>query len=324
MNQPRRIALIVWRWKDLQPLAITQADLANFPADDPASWKGVRFDEYRVAVRRDPPQQHRLTADLVVRIHIAKDAGPHAAPLLRTLAAWYQQESASDIYVFLHRNDGFDGRSVSQLYEEPGVNKCFLFSDGHDYLYFSTQEAGLLGDNGRFFVQRATDRRPGVQVADNKSRLVFKIYFDRTWAYYSSEYDTKLLELKEDLLDYYLLKLDDLDSTVTLDYWRQLLQADHNLYLRIKSLVTDHRLSPREIDHLRALEKKRQKSYTFDDFRSYIEQRKAAGPCYRQLTDSLAAVVDEAAQSGRLIDSPRTRLREWQQRFQQLSHKLIR
>lgn len=326
-NHPRRIAIIVWKWSHLfEEATLNKALLQDFRPDEIESWKKKYTSVYQVVKKRESSKPPKSMGDLVVCIRTRPGDATAAVPFLQAIAKNYKTEKSNTLlFLFLHRNDGFDQNHINLIYQESFVDKCFLFSDGRDFIYSPSQRMGLIDDIGAFFSQSASRTTPMIEVADDEKKLVFHSYFDQTWNYYQGEFLTKLIELREDLLDFFLEQIEDLDEELPRSHCKEYLSGYPELELRIKSLITDHVLSERENEQLETWERAHQKSYTFDDFRSYIEKDSTAIKLHEALTNTLIQDLffsEKENEQQIMIPSPREMMRKWQGDFLELTKRL--
>jgi hypothetical protein len=75
--------------------------------------------------------------------------------LLEITEHLYNKYVNPKIYVFMHRGHHHTHEDVQDLLDksEGKIEKCFLFSEGRDFIYYPTQKKGLLSDAGGFWRQ---------------------------------------------------------------------------------------------------------------------------------------------------------------------------
>jgi hypothetical protein len=262
-----RIMIIAWKWVD-ERLATLNGNFFQKYTTNPEpiiNFEGRYYDKYVVTrkvgedewINDDPPAY-------VIRLRVAKGESGDSVDFIKDLARYFG-DKGSQVFVFLHRGEGFTSAEVARILKEPLAARCFLFGGEADFIYFDSQNIGLLGGNGRFFYLPPGKKNVEINVADNPSRQVFQPYFNKVWHYYKHEFYTKALELKEDLLGY----LYGIEETyLRQEQWLDHLSKNEPLLLRVKSFINDGCyavLSPTEEEILKDIERRRQKSLLFDD-----------------------------------------------------------
>lgn len=323
-SKKKKIAVIVWKWQELKSRTLTREILADYKNEKLAEWIGKYLQTYEVVKKRTGGKKPSMTGNQVVCIRTAKGIAEDSLAFLQDLADHYRTAyPQAEIYYFLHRTDGFSFKTISALYERNAVDKCFLFSDGQDFIYYPSQEMGLLHDGGYFHYEPPSRNQPEVRVANEKNKWVYNAYFYPTWRYYSNEYYTKAIELREDLLDYYLTKIDQLDSEVSLYYLKEILDTDGDLQLRVKSLLNHRSLNGQDLESLRLLERQQQKSYSFDDLKAFVQKDDQLKKTHEELLKAMGTFYyaePESTSDERII--PRQQLQNWQTHFIQLANGL--
>ncbi|MEL7195866.1 MAG: hypothetical protein AAFO96_25765 [Bacteroidota bacterium] len=318
-DKTRKIAIIVWKWNELEDRILTAARLVDYEPSRFLDFKNQYVVSYDVVKRRSGGDQPFLTDHRVICVRTELGQEEAIIPFLQDLVSQYQAEAKSNICVFLHRNEGFNQRTVDLIFKNPNVDRCFLFSDGQDYIYYATQGIGLIDDDGDFFFHAPVQKRPKIEVANDEKLWVFHSYFQQTWNYYQNEYSAKLLELREDLLDYLMDRVDDLDSPMSINHFHEILMADTYLQLRVKSFVEHPKLSEKENGILRALEQQSKKSYSFDDLQAFAQQNKQTNQTYHAIKESLTQIYRPTSESELKKYAPRRLMNTLQNHFLNLT-----
>ncbi len=154
-------------------------------------------------------------------------------------------DANAPIYVFLHRRAGYSGNEVSKILDHfinppNGISrniKCFLFSDGRDYIYTGINKKGLLADTDHS--QEGTfGGSSGGEAADVvlnwEKRLINYSRFEDVWEYYTHYFKAKIFDLKEDLL-LHLCHFYTRNKPVFVSDFFDLLSEHEILYLRTKA-----------------------------------------------------------------------------------------
>ena len=318
-DKQRKIAIIVWKWNQLEDQILTAERLENYHSDKFCDFKEQYVVPYQVVKRRAGGASPHHTAHQVICLRTELGQEEAVIPFLQDLATYYQEEADSKIYVFLHRNDGFNQHSADQIFKNTDVDRCFLFSDGRDFIYYATQGIGLIDDDGDFYFHPPVQKRPKIEVANDEKRWVFHSYFNQTWNYYQNEYSAKLLELREDILDFYMGRVDDLDSPMSINHFNEMLMADTYLQLRVKSFVEHPMLSEKEYNMLRALEQQSQKSYSFDDLQAFAQKSEETNQSYLAIRESLTQIYRPTPESELEKHPPRRLMSTLQNHFLNLT-----
>ncbi len=325
-SKKKKIAVIVWKWQELKERELTSTGLADYHSNKLTDWIEKHLQTYEVVKKRTGGKEPIKTGNQVVCVRTTRGIAGESLSFLQDLADYYRREyPTAEIYYFLHRTDGFSSSTINALYERDAVDKCFLFSDGQDFIYYPSQKMGLLHDGGYFHYEPASRNNPEVRVADEKNKWVYNAYFYPTWKYYTSEYYTKAIELREDLLDYYLTKIDQLDNEVPLYYFREVLEADDDLKLRVRSLLDHPALNEDDLERLKSLERQQQKSYSFDDLKAFVQKNNQLEKVHLGLLKAMNTLYQaEPDSTTDQVIIPRQQLQNWQTHFIQLANGLHR
>lgn len=293
-----RIMLIVWKWRNFERsknvVSLELLEELDFQPDKNfiGRAENTLFDRYTVCDQRpdgstpavDPPAT-------IVRTYIETHTGHLNNTCFQYLAqlVQYLKKGDNQLYVFLHRRDGFGDGEVRALLRDHPVDKCFLIGGSRDFIY-----RNLLSDDGRFFTKTPEKDRPEVKVADNKAKIVYQLYFDKVWEYYRHEFYTKIFELKEDLLSHFYT-IRPADQVWTYEQMREHMNTDRPLYLRVHSFMDDQCrcLTDAEKEELNVFGKQDGKSYEFDDCYVNLAQNKALEKEYTTVSDLLNQLFQE-------------------------------
>lgn len=302
MTEPkRRIMLISWKWRDFKKggKVITNHLLQELnwdPEDNNiAKFKDVLFDEFIVCDPLPNGEKRPVKPESrVVRTSIGDEKHPVdlvAFGFLKSLVELYGDHDV-ELFVFLHRKDGFGDQEVKDILGNVKVSNCFLIGEGRDYIYYDRNRMqGLLGDHGRFIHNTARVDKPEIKVADTKKKQVFQPHFDKVWNYYKFEFYTKILELKEDLMTYLFIWEKD-DKSAKRTEFREYLMADEKLYQRVNNFIGNSSLllNGGEGKKLSDYESEDHKSYAFDDCRINLAKTENIDQEYDEVSKLLSSV----------------------------------
>ena len=290
MEGERKIIIVNWKWKIFQDRhinadALSKEEFHEFSVDIDKG-KGIFFDEYAVEPSYLCPNA------LLVATSIYNE-GPQTKSLLYALIDKYAKDG-NQVMIFLHRSNFFEDPDLQELMDryKNRIAKCFLFAFGRDYIYYSTQRSGFLNDTGGFFRGRDPISKEKVLTFDPIEQQVMQPFFDRVWQYYQTEFEIKILNLKESVFDCFLpLLLPDSPMQISR---HQLFEAlrdkeSEGLLLRIKSFLGKYDLLDQikdfekkyaleeELRVISKLEKEHRESYVFDDCILNLEHEEQNG-----------------------------------------------
>lgn len=295
-SEIKRTMLIVWRWEELND-------------EKP-------FDVVNVV---------KSPNDKVVRI--LKDDRPLIVEKVN------QALVEGHTFIFLHRSHGFDNNSVSSLIKKlntdkqrPHLLKCFLFGDGRDYLYYDTQDEGLLGHDGYFMYEpeypledEAKNIVGYIEVdvmekdeITNESKLKLE-HFDRVWDFYKGEFHKKINELMVDFVAAFVDLINSKNNNIKLaaTEWRKRLSTTNDderqfLDIRIKSFIET--ISEEERSRLKAFEEREKYSFVFDDCKGNFSNHPntKVQRFYKQLFEKLSSIYEDEAASKFSLNEIRT------------------
>lgn len=275
-----RIAIIFWRWRSFQ-----KND--SIPIMDKTFWNNTDnlklletpelafdyelADKYEVFFKNMDKEKIENPSAWVVRSYI--ENCENGLTFLKKMVQYFEKVNR-EIFVFLHRGEGFKVDDVTAVLKKTEAAKCFLFGGGRDYIYYATQSEGLLGENGKFFSQRTYtengQKYPAIHVANDKKKRIFQPHFDKVWEYYKHEFDIKTFELREDLLSFLLPIFED--RVPDNGELKTLLEKEYGLFLRVKNFIGLPRTKKEKIA-FKKLEESREKSYSFDDLKENLNRK---------------------------------------------------
>lgn len=282
---PEQIMFIVWKWDELTAInEKIKGKEEKYLSEIAQGTTGTFFTEYAV-VNSDLCPNPKIIASYIYNTEETR-------PILYTLLEKYAVNN-NEIMVFLHRGDYYEEEDVKLLLEhfKDRVQSCFLFADGRDYIYHQTQKAGFLDDAGGFRV--GIDKDTKEYVCTFREGKVLQPYFDRVWEYYKIEFEIKVFQLKEDLMDiWFPFLLPGQPDTISRNTLVSVIQQNNErlLWLRLKSFINrfEEELKgldeindfdrinaiEKEIKQLKALEKSSKTSYVFDDCINNLEHHR--------------------------------------------------
>lgn len=282
--------IIVWRWKPLR----------------------------RQKFWSDEIQVKGQARDKVVRI---SESAADPQQIIYEKVEKYQD---AELFIFLHRNkDHFDNKDVKKILayiKQSGWAKdkvkCFLFSGGRDYIYYGTQNEGLLDQHGNFMVDRdyriienGVTRYEEVSVIEKNELLqeweVLPKHFNKVWRYYQHEFKKKIFDLHIELQSF-LTEISASNKNLESlpgNYWLEKLKERKLLLYRLRSFLDAYnkseldRLEPglkkrrtKELEKLKEQESVRGISYVFDDCTTNLEAVDGAQVPYLALKIELMPV----------------------------------
>ncbi len=274
MTNRNRVMLIVWWWK----------------------YGGLEkaWDEWTVA---GYPEGHKL-------IRIDELRSSSGTDLLRSCVKDHLPDS--DVYVFLHRNHGYNQQAIEELLS--GLNdhqehvaqlKCFLFGEGNDDIYIAKNPRGLLGTKGTFCGNVNANNGQNTRVdavANPLENQLKREHFDFVWRVYSHAFKSKVFELKEDLLATFAEYLTQ-DSIPPGELYRYLRGPENRLlFLRLLSFIGRMRKGSDLERELILWESKEKRSLLFDDFNTNLKATYGAieGDIYRDLVEAIKTHIFSA------------------------------
>ncbi len=235
-------------------------------------------------------------------------------------------------FIFLHRNHGFDNNSVDNLLKQlntdknrPHLLKCFLFGDGLDYLYYDTQDEGLLDHAGYFMYEREyplEDEEGNIiyvevdvmEEDENTKEAKLKLeHFDRVWDFYKGEFHKKINELMVDFIAEFvdLINSENNKTQFTAEDWKKKLENTNNpegqfLDIRIKSFIEI--INKDEKERLTKFEKEEKYSFVFDDCKGNFSNHPnvKVQKFYTQLFDKLSSIYEEDKEKAFSLNELRT------------------
>ncbi len=289
----KKIMIVVWKWDflpdHLNARLLRQKYGNQLP--DLKTGRGQFYEVYRVDPSLLCPDAH------LVAIRIYKDGEQTMALLEQLIESHLPIKTEADdcqVMLFLHRNNDFNENDITYFLNKYSnrLYKAFLFAQGRDYIYSNAdkQHIGLLNHMGEFDygVHGATGEK--YFVSNDSTKIVFQPYFDRVWAYYDIEFETKVFDLKEDLFDcLYPLFLPGEPAKLPIGKILDKLKQQDNglLWYRLKSFMNAYQQNIKDTDkldsfvveelemiRLKEAEKDRAKSYFFDDCIANLERER--------------------------------------------------
>jgi hypothetical protein len=241
--------------------------------------------------------------------------------LLKITEHLYNKYVNAKIYVFMHRGHHHTHEDVQDLLDksEGKIEKCFLFSEGRDFIYYPTQKKGLLSDAGGFW------RQDGVSVfsrnPETKQITILQPYLDNVWHYYDHEFRKKICELKQDFFDICMpLTFPNPSTEIAYkqfmdNFMEEAKKQNKELYLRFRSFLgvydnlqkhtpnksrefEEYAKLKKEWERLEEFEKKSKRSYILDDCSANLEhilpdnpQDQTASDCYLALKEKIQPLL---------------------------------
>ena len=292
----RKVLLVVWKWAITgskgQPLVqlddrAWETENLNMYIDHTQEGEGVFYDVF-------PAEPSLMSSGARVVAATIINVGERSRPLLDTLINEYATEE-NELIVMLHRGNFYTEEDVDHILTKFGerITSCFLFANGRDYIYYQTQQSGLLDDIGNFYSGWIPGTGNKVETFDGQH--VKQPYFDRVWDYYRSEFELKVFQLKEELMEAWLpfLLPGASEKTNTESLIEALSSSDYTsrvLYYRTKSFANQYAAIKtldveKDFERLHELTKERKsiekferasgESFLFDDcIQNLMRQRK--------------------------------------------------
>ena len=204
-------------------------------------------------------------------ICLDRPASPTALETLREVL-FDASRSGGEVMLFLHRHHGYYQDHIKSLIHLPlddthGQTRVFLFGEGADEIYLTTNARGLLGTAGTFSANVLFE---GQQVnlsavADPQRRELKAAHFNHVWQMYRQALRRRIYELKEDLL---ACLSQHLPKSVFApgEVYQILNLADNRmLMLRLLSFVGRIRKHSDLAREIRTFERNNNRTLTFDD-----------------------------------------------------------
>lgn len=182
-------------------------------------------------------------------------------------------QHGGDVMLFLHRYHGYHQEHIKQLLnsrlsEQQGKLQCFLFGEGSDAIYLTSDPRGLLGTSGTFSAQLKLSDGQSVSVsaiADADRRMLKSSHFDYVWELYQLALRRRIFELKEDIFNCLgqFLPRQTFAAGELYDILRQ--AKNRELMLRLLSFVGRVRKGSNLAKEIRIFEQNNNRTLTFDD-----------------------------------------------------------
>ena len=198
-------------------------------------------------------------------------ASPAALDTLTEVLTDYSRDGG-EVMLFLHRYHGYYQDHLKTLIHLPldethGQIQCFLFGEGADEIYLTSNTRGLLGTSGTFTANMIFE---GQQVetsaiASNGRRELKSSHFNYVWQTYRQALRRRIYELKEDVLATLAQALPETIFAPGEVY--QVLNQPENrvLLLRLLSFVGRIRKHSDLAREIRTFERNSNRTLTFDD-----------------------------------------------------------
>ncbi len=289
----KRVMIIVWKWKDLMK--------------EKKNW-----DEAKIIDQNN---------DKIIRI-----IEPNSTEAKDRLYRFVQENHDANVFIFLHRGHNYKSNDVKEVLHrihENGYNgnlvKAFLFQGPRDFIYYSTQNEGLLNQTGQFarndvfkFRERASNgeeivKTERVTVAnfnlDSRQWEVIPKHFNRVWRHYEHEFKKKINSLHLDLMSY-LVEIPSNHSNkkpFPIKLWYNQIKERETplLYIRLKSFfdaytpssmeklnAEEWKIAKDELNILKEWEKLKQVSTSFDDCNANLSENEEARDHYSKLKEN--------------------------------------
>ena len=326
----QRTIIIIWKWLSFYEHKINDELLSTgqfkYLSQNIKKGKGKFYFEYDVA-KSDHSQNAKVIISSIYN-------GVETRNVLYQLIKQYAFKD-NNVLLFLHRGNHYKKKDVEEiLNKNPNVDKCFLFADGRDFIYYNTKSKGLLDDTGRFKIGRDKNDN-AVSVLDRDTKQINQPYFDNVWNYYEHEFKRKIFELCEDIFDElaeFLLPKKENHFPVQAIV-EKVKTAEKCLYIRIKSFLEyyerdysngtvdfeEYDQIQDELEKLSQFEKEQNRSYIFDDCSANLEKQdtkeeKKISKTYSQLEKFMRPIFLPAKDAN--ID--KEKLRKLRTHFQKL------
>lgn len=321
--------IIIWKWryfkrksKVVNTSLLMQAEFANACAQ-PNHFKDILFDEFAVCKQKpDGTTPLVKPAAKVVRAYVENELGDlscSAFSFLENLIKFYKKDN-TEVFVFLHRKDGFGDQEVEHIKQLKLANRCFLIGEGRDVIYYKREHyKGMLGQNGRFFRSESRPGSPSVRIANEQEKTIDLRYFIKVWNHYKHEFYSKILELKEDLLTHFYAIYPD-EATWSSRRLREKLEEDSILKLRVINFIENDKikLTKSEIDKLKEGEVEDKRSYTFDSVKANLKTLQSIEKEYSMVSNLLYEHFFKPATEDNSTSSVNSLLKKTEQSFFQL------
>lgn len=303
MVQQRKIMIIIWKWEQFYNKRVNDQlmDEKNFQPviRSIKKGKGKYYEEYSVE-----DSDYTKNA-LVVAASIYN--GQKTRKFLYKLIDLYTHEDHK-VLLFLHRGNHYFKHDVETILEDKAlIDKCFLFADGRDFIYYTTKCRGMLDDKGGFRNGRVDDKK--VRVFDRSEKMILQPYFDGVWNYYQMEFRQKIKGLYEDIFEVcssFLIpqNSDQFQQSVLI---KKINDSPLCLAIRIKSFLgvyddidplgdyEEWESAQDQLERLSNYEKTHGQSFIFDDCRANLEQhddkqKKNISKLYEKLTKQIESI----------------------------------
>lgn len=241
---------------------------------------------------------------------------------LAVLIRQYLQQDG-EVMLFLHRYHGYSQEHLKQIIHQAPEGqqerlRCFLFGEGADAIYLTSNSKGLLGTSGTFSAQLNRDGQPldVSAIADAERRLLKSAHFDYIWDIYQLALRRRIFEFKEDLFNCLGQYLPQLTFEPGELYPLLRLPENRMLFLRLLSFVGRIRKGSDLANEIRIFERNNNRTLTFDDCGIQLETSYGASAA-EQYALLAAYVLRNVLAKGNAVS-----LLELRERFEELLEQI--
>jgi len=235
-----------------------------------------------------------------------------------------EEDKEKRFFIFLHREAHFSNEDIHTFLNFSdkenilkGKVKCFLFSGGRDFIYYSVGNEGLLSQSGRFMFdpdyQDDFGDRKKVKVYEEinggEDKIILPKHFNIVWDYYHYEFYDKVNDLHVDIMSSFV-NLSDTSVNVekrSLFFWKEHIRSKSFLWKRLGSFLgiySEEELNKIKLEHLenrRAVEKNEleaeevmeKQSLVFDDVTVNLQENTEAKLQYDKIHYYLRPLFEE-------------------------------
>ena len=200
-----------------------------------------------------------------------RPASPNALDTLTEVLTDYSRDGG-EVMLFLHRHHGYFQDHLKSLIHLPldeshGQVQCFLFGEGADEIYLTSNARGLLGTSGTFTANMIFEGQQveSSAIASTGRRELKASHFDYVWQAYRQALRRRIYELKEDVLATLAQALPDTVFAPGEVYQVLNLPENRALLLRLLSFVGRIRKHSDLAREIRTFERNSNRTLTFDD-----------------------------------------------------------
>lgn len=200
-----------------------------------------------------------------------RPAAPAAIKTLTEVLTDYSRDGG-EVMLFLHRHHGYFQDHLKELIHLPlddthGQIQCFLFGEGADEIYLTSNARGLLGTSGTFTANMLFEGQQVEMsaVASAERRELKASHFNYVWKAYRQALRRRIYELKEDMLATLAQALPEQVFAPGEVYQVLNLPENRTLLLRLLSFVGRIRKHSDLAREIRTFERNSNRTLTFDD-----------------------------------------------------------